>query len=60
MPRLRNSYTIWIFLFTLGIGLNTLSMAITGPLGLRYGFMITGVLLLLLSIAVAGQLQRSE
>lgn len=60
MPRLRNSYHIWILLFTLGIGLNTLSMAITGPLWLRYGLMITGVLLLLLSIAVAGRLQRSE
>lgn len=60
MPRLRSSYTVWIFLFILGIGLNTLSMAIMGPLWLRYGFMITGVLLLLLSIAVAGRLQRSE
>lgn len=60
MPQLRNSYNIWIFLFTLGIGLNTLSMAITGPRWLRYGLMIIGVLLLLLSIAVAGRLQRAE
>ena len=60
MPRLRSSYNIWILLFILGIGLNTLSMAIIVPIWLRYGFMITGVLLLLLSIAVAGRLQRSE
>lgn len=60
MPRLRSSYNIWITLFILGIGLNTLSMAIMAPIWLRYGFMITGVLLLLLSIAVAGRLQRSE
>lgn len=60
MPRLRSSYNVWILLFILGIGLNTLSMAITVPIWLRYGFMITGVLLLLLSIAVAGRLQRSE
>lgn len=60
MPRLRSSYNVWILLFILGIGLNTLSMAIIVPIWLRYGFMITGVLLLLLSIAVAGRLQRSE
>ena len=60
MPRLSSSYNIWITLFILGIGLNTLSMAIMAPIWLRYGFMITGVLLLLLSIAVAGRLQRSE
>lgn len=60
MPRLRSSYNVWIVLFILGIGLNTLSMAIIVPIWLRYGFMITGVLLLLLSIAVAGRLQRSE
>lgn len=60
MPRLSNPYHIWIFLFTLGMGLNTLGMAIMGPLWLRYGFLIVGVLLLLLSIGVAGRLQRSE
>lgn len=60
MPRLRNPYNIWLLLFTLGIGLNTLGMALTGPIWLRYGFMIIGVLLLLLSIAIAGRLQRSE
>lgn len=60
MPQLRSSYHIWIFLFILGIGLNALSMAIMVPIWLRYGCMISGVLLLLLSIAIAGRLQRSE
>lgn len=60
MPQLRNPYSIWLLLFVLGMGLDTLGMAITGPLWLRYGFLALGVLLLLLSIAVAGRLQRSE
>lgn len=60
MPQLRNPYNIWILLFTLGMGLNTFGMALMGPLWLRYGFLIVGVLLLLLSIGVAGHLQRSK
>lgn len=60
MDRLHNLYYLWLLLFTLGIGLNTLGMAIIGPDWLRYGLLVTGVLLLLLSIGVAGRLQRSE
>ncbi|MEZ4729327.1 MAG: hypothetical protein R3E79_19525 [Caldilineaceae bacterium] len=60
MPRLRNPYLIWLLLFTLGMGLNTLGIVIMGPVWLRYGFLVIGVLCLLLSIAVAGRLQRSE
>jgi hypothetical protein len=60
LPRLRNPYHLWLLLFTLGIGLDTLGMAIIEPSWLRYGLFATGVLSLLLSIAVAGRLQRSE
>lgn len=60
MHRLGNPYILWLLLFTLGMGLNTLGIVIMGPMWLRYGFLVTGVLLLLLSIVVAGRLQRSE
>lgn len=60
VDRLRNPYHLWLLLFTLGMGLNTLSMAMAGPGWLRYGLMVTGVLALLLSIGVVGRLQRSE
>lgn len=60
MPRLRNPYSVWLLLFALGVGLDTLGLVITGPLWLRYGMIVIGVLCLLLSIALAGRLQRSE
>jgi len=60
MPRSRNPYNVWLLLFTIGIGLNTLGIAIMGPTWLRYGFITLGIFFLLLSIAVAGRLQRSE
>ena len=58
--RLRNPYHLWLLLFTLGMGLDTLGIAIGGPSWLRYGLLGVGVLSLLLSIGVAGRLQRSE
>lgn len=60
VDRLRNPYHLWLLLFTLGLGLNTLGMAMVGPSWLRYGLIVIGVLALLLSIGVAGRLQRSE
>lgn len=60
MPRLRNPYRVWLLLFILGMGLDTVGIVIMGPMWLRYGFLAMGVLLLLLSIVIAGQLQRSE
>lgn len=59
MPR-RNSYSIWLVLFTIGIGLDTLGMTVIGPIWVRYGVLLVGIICLLLSIAVAGRLQRSE
>jgi hypothetical protein len=60
MPQLQNPYRLWLLLFTLGIGLDTLGIALTGPAWLRYGLIGSGVLLFLLSIALIGRLQRSK
>ncbi len=60
MPRSRNPYSVWLLLFTIGIGLDTLGIMIMGPTWLRYGLIVLGICFLLLSIAVAGWLQRSE
>lgn len=60
MDRLRNPYHLWLLLFTLGMGLDTLGILIGGPTWLRYGLLGVGVVALLLSIGVAGRLQRSE
>ena len=60
MPHPQNSYRIWLLLFFFGIGLDALGMMVVGPFGLRYGFILTGIILLLLSIVVAGHLQRSK
>lgn len=60
VDRLRNPYHLWLLLFTLGMGLDTLGILIVGPIWLCYGLLGAGVVALLLSIGVAGRLQRSE
>ncbi|MBX3015350.1 MAG: hypothetical protein KF832_27770 [Caldilineaceae bacterium] len=60
MLGLRHPYRLWLLLFSLGIGLDTVGMVMRIPLWLRDSLWLGGVLLLLLSIGVAGQLQRTE
>lgn len=59
MPRLQNPYNICLILFTIGAGLDIIGIAITGPSWLRYTLIIGGLLLLIISIALIGRMQRS-
>lgn len=60
MPRLRSSYSIWLILVVLGIVLDTLGFAITGPPWLHYALIIGGVMLILTSITLIARMQHSE
>ncbi|HMN26971.1 MAG TPA: hypothetical protein PKE45_02360 [Caldilineaceae bacterium] len=60
MPRLQTPYSLWLILVVLGITLETLGIAIDGPLWLRYSLIGGGVLLIIISIVLIGRMQRPQ
>jgi hypothetical protein len=60
MPRPQYRYSVWLVLLVLGIALDTLGFAVIGPHWLRYGLIACGLLLIFVSIALLGRMQRSQ